>query len=164
MENCFLKLRGPNVKHCIFQFPVKVPDMLNTRSFHQTVCTSSGRKYPRNTTMVYFSAFTLPTVPSALTTKDGLHMLAYSIEVTPSPAFILGPGMTFGLPDLREEELENIGIWTLPCVSIYGITRLIYIGLVFNKEVFTEKNGHRRISMCLRNRKHVSCFYGVVET
>lgn len=68
--------------------------------------------------MVYFSAFTLPTVPSALTTKDGLRMLAYSIEVTPSPAFILGPGKQFGLPDLREEELENIGIWTLPCVSI----------------------------------------------
>ena len=68
--------------------------------------------------MANFSAFISATVPSALTMKDGLQMLIYSTEVTQSPAFILGPGMTFGLPDLQEEELENIGIWTLPCVSI----------------------------------------------
>ena len=68
--------------------------------------------------MANFSAFISATMSSALTMKDGLRMLVYSIEVTPSPAFILGPGMTFGLPDLQEEELENIGISTLPCVSI----------------------------------------------
>ena len=68
--------------------------------------------------MVYFLAFILPTKPSALTKNDDLPMLIYSIEVTPSLAFILGPGMTFGLPDLQEEELEKKGILTLPWVSI----------------------------------------------
>jgi len=68
--------------------------------------------------MVYFSAFILPTVPSALTVKDRPHMLVYSIGVTPSPTFSPEPGMTFGLPDLHQEELEKIGTWTLPCVSV----------------------------------------------
>ena len=62
--------------------------------------------------MANFSAFISANMPSALTMKDGLRMLVYSKEVTSSPAFILGPGMTFGLPDLQEEELENKGIWT----------------------------------------------------
>ena len=67
--------------------------------------------------MAYFVAFILPIAPSARTVKDGLHMLVYSIEVTPSPAFVLEPGMTYGLPDLQQEELEKIGTWTLQCVS-----------------------------------------------
>lgn len=114
----FLKTISRNVKHFTFQFRLKAQGMLNTRLFHQTACTSSGQKYPTNTTMVYSLVFILHTVPSALTVKDGLHVLVYLIEVLLSLALIPEPGMTLKLLELHQEELEKKGIWKSQCVSI----------------------------------------------